>query len=288
MKVRKAVIPVAGKGTRLLPATRIIPKEMYPIIDRPAIQYVIEELISAGIEQIILVTGRGKHLIEDYFDYTPEIDFHLEKHGKEELLKESKKIAEMVEIISVRQKIPLGLGHAVLQAKNIVGEEPFIVALPDEIFAEVNPTEKVLDVWQEYDEPVILSMEVEEEATSRYGIFDIKDWVEDDVFVVKGMVEKPAPEEAPSRQAIIGRYLLPPEIFDYLEKTPPGKGNEIQLTDAMGMLLKSRKFYGVVYSGGERFDVGNKIGVTEAILYFALHRGDISPQIKARISQWIK
>ncbi len=287
-RVRKAVIPVAGKGTRLLPFTRIIPKELYPIIDRPAIQYVIEELMDAGIEQVILVTGRGKHLIEDYFDYTPEMDLHLEMHGKRDLLEESRKIAEMVEIISVRQKIPLGLGHAVLQVKNIIGDEPFVIALPDEIFADVNPTRDVLEVWDQYNIPVILSMKVSEEDVSRYGIFEIGKWLDERVFEVKGMVEKPSPSEAPSREAIIGRYVMVPEIFHFLEKTPRGKGNEIQLTDAMEMLRREREFLGVEYRDGKRFDVGNKVGVVEAITYFALNRPDLSPQIRQVLSQWLK
>ncbi len=287
-RVRKAVIPVAGKGTRLLPFTRIIPKELYPIIDRPAIQYVIEELMDAGIEQVILVTGRGKHLIEDYFDYTPEMDLHLEMHGKRDLLEESRKIAEMVEIISVRQKIPLGLGHAVLQVKNIIGDEPFVIALPDEIFADVNPTRDVLEVWDQYNIPVILSMKVSKEDVSRYGIFEIGKWLDDRVFEVKGMVEKPSPSEAPSREAIIGRYVMVPEIFHFLEKTPRGKGNEIQLTDAMEMLRREREFLGVEYRDGKRFDVGNKVGVVEAITYFALNRPDLSPQIRQVLSQWLK
>ncbi len=287
-KVKKAIIPVAGKGTRLLPFTRVIPKELYPIIDRPAIQYVVEELISAGIEDIVLVTGRGKHIIEDYFDYTPDVDLHLENQGKRDLLEESKKIAEMVEVISVRQKIPLGLGHAILQARNIIGNEPFVVALPDEIFAEVNPTEVVLTVWNNYGTPVILSMNVPAEATSRYGIFNIGNWLEDGIFEVEGMIEKPSTEEAPSTEAIIGRYVLPPEIFNVLENTPRGSGNEIQLTDAMDLLRKEVKFLGVEYRGGKRFDVGNKIGVVEAILYFALHRADISSTVHQVIEEWIK
>ncbi len=287
MKIKKAVIPVAGKGTRLLPLTRVIPKEMYPIIDRPSIQYVIEELIDSRVEQIVLVTGRGKHLIEDYFDYTPEIDFHLEKHGKNDLLEESKRIAELVEIISVRQKVPLGLGHAVLQAKNIIGDSPFIVALPDEIFAEVNATRLVTSTWEKFNEPVILSMAVERKDVSKYGICEIGRWYDERSYEITGMVEKPSPDEAPSSQAIIGRYLLPPEIFDYLEKIPPGRGNEYQLTDAMDMFLREGgKFVGVEYRDGRRFDVGNKRGVVEAIVYFALQREDLS-DIREIIKNWL-
>ena len=287
-RIRKAVIPVAGKGTRLFPFTRVIPKELYPIIDRPVIQYVIEELIDAGIEEIILVTGRGKHLIEDYFDYTPDMDVHLEQFRKHSLLAESRKIADMVDIVSVRQKQPLGLGHAILQAKRVIGDEYFVVALPDEVFAEVNPTKLLVTKWNKSSSPVLLTMEVPEEMTSSYGIFEIKSWINNNDFYVKKMVEKPSPEEAPSHFAILGRYVLPPEIFDYLEKTPRGRGNEIQLTDAMDALLKEKDFVTTVYRDGFRFDVGNKKGVVEAILYFSLNRPDMSDEVRRVLSTWLK
>ena len=287
MKVKKAVIPAAGKGTRMLPFTRVVPKELYPIIDTPSIHFVVKELVEAGIEQVIFVTARGKHFIEDYFDYVKELDEHLEKNGKKELLKLSREIAEMVEVISVRQKEPLGLGHAVLMAKNLVGDEPFLVVLPDEIYDIVNPSKKMVEFYERQQSPAILSMKVDDDAVSRYGIFDIEKWNGDDSFLVKEMVEKPNTENAPSNYAILGRYLLTPDIFSILENTTPGKGGEIQLTDALTELSKIQRLKGIVYSDGVRFDIGNLEGAVETIVYYGLKREGTRNKIIETVNKWL-
>jgi len=287
MKVRKAVIPAAGKGTRMLPFTRVVPKELYPIIDTPSIHFVINELVEAGIEQVIFVTARGKYSIEDYFDYAAELDSHLEKHGQKELLEKSKKIADMIEVNSVRQKEPLGLGHAVLMAKNLVGNEPFLVVLPDEIYDKVNPSKQMVNVYENSENPAILSMKVDDSAVSRYGIFDIEKWDGEESFFVNKMVEKPKTEEAPSNYAILGRYLLTPEIFSLLEETVPGKGNEIQLTDALTKLSEIQKLKGVVYSKGVRFDIGNLEGAIETIIYYGLKREETRNKLIDTVNKWL-
>ena len=286
MKVRKAVIPAAGKGTRLFPFTRVIPKELYPIIDTPSIHYVVNELVEAGIEQVIFVTASGKHTIEDYFDNVVDFDLHLEKHGQNDLLEKSRNISNMVDVTSVRQKEPLGLGHAVLMAKNLIGDEPFLVVLPDEIYDKVNPSKKMVEIFEKTETPAILSMKVSKEDINKYGVFDIDKWETDNLFSVKKMVEKPSADIAPSDYVILGRYLLTPDIFPIIENLTPGKGNEIQLTDGLTSLANKREMKGVVYSDGIRFDIGNIAGAMETIVYFALKREETRERLIKAFNNW--
>ncbi len=274
MKVRKVVIPVAGLGTRFLPATKAQPKEMLPIVDKPVIQYIVEEAVSAGITQIIFVTGRHKRAIEDHFDRNLELERALEEKGKEELLKLVRDISELADIIYVRQKEPLGLGHAILTAEPAVGNEPFAVILGDDIMVSSPPAiRQLMDVFERYRCSVLGVQEVPAEDVSKYGIIGGKE-VEDKTFRVDTLVEKPALEEAPSNLAITGRYILTPGIFEALRKTPPGKGGEIQLTDGINILGKREALYGRIIEG-KRYDTGNKLGFLEATVDFALARKDL-------------
>jgi len=287
-KVRKAVIPVAGFGTRFLPATKATPKEMMPIVDKPIIQYIVEEAVASGIETIIFVTGRHKRAIEDHFDYAPDLEHALEKAGKTELLEIIRSVSNLAEFIYVRQKEQLGLGHAILTAEKAVGNEPFAVLLGDElIINDQNPgLKQLIDVYYKFGKSVIGTTEVPREETSKYGIVDGKT-IEDGIKLVNYMVEKPSPEEAPSTSAIIGRYVLTPNIFDALKRTPFGKGNELQLTDAL-MLLREEE---VIYSKdieGIRHDTGNKLGYIKAIIDFALERQDTKDFIKQLILEKAK
>jgi len=267
--IKKAVFPVAGLGTRFLPATKAIPKEMINLVDKPLIQYTVEEAKSSGIETIIFVTGRGKRAIEDHFDANPELEETLSKTGKEELLKEIKRVSSMIEVVSVRQKRPLGLGHAVLQAKHLIKDEPFTVILPDDIVdAEVPCIKQLINTYERFKAPVIALKKVPEEEVSRYGVVKGKE-VEEGLFLIEDMVEKPRPEEAPSNYAIIGRYILTPSVFEKLEETEPGAGGEIQLTDALKKMAQEGPFYGVVFEG-THFDCGNKLGFLKATVHFAL------------------
>ncbi|HXL82236.1 MAG TPA: UTP--glucose-1-phosphate uridylyltransferase GalU, partial [Pyrinomonadaceae bacterium] len=255
-KVRKAVFPAAGLGTRFLPATKASPKEMLPLVDKPLIQYVVEEAVASGIESVIIVTGRGKASIEDHFDVSFELEKMLEERGKLEELKAMRAISEMARVSYVRQQEALGLGHAVLQARDLVGDEPFAVMLSDDIIDSETPAlRQLLDVYEKYDAPVLATFEVAGEAISRFGVIDV-DEVEDGVYRIKDMVEKPAFNDEPSNLAIIGRYVLTPDIFDEIEKTTPGAIGEIQITDAMRSLLKKRPFYAVRFQG-TRYDAGD-------------------------------
>ncbi len=276
-KIRKAVFPAAGLGTRFLPATKASPKEMLSLVDKPLIQYVVEEAVASGIESVIIVTGRGKAAIEDHFDISFEMEHLLRERGKEKMLKEVRAISEMARFCYVRQREALGLGHAILQARDMVGDEPFAVMLSDDIVdAKVPALRQMLDVYEKYDAPVLGTMQIAGEAISRFGVIDAEE-VEDGVFKVKDMVEKPPFAEAPSDLAIIGRYILTPDIFDEIENTKPGTGGEIQITDAMRQLLKKRPFYAVRFDG-TRHDAGDKLGFLIATVEFALKRPDLAPE----------
>jgi UTP--glucose-1-phosphate uridylyltransferase len=278
-KVRKAVFPAAGLGTRFLPATKASPKEMLPLVDKPLIQYVVEEAVASGIESVIIVTGRSKVPMEDHFDISFELEKLLEERGKPDLLKEMRAISEMARVSYVRQGEALGLGHAVLQARDLVGDEPFAVMLSDDIIDAKTPgLKQLLDVYEKYDAPVLGTMQVAGEAICRFGAIDC-DEVEDGVYKIKDMVEKPKFSEAPSDLAIIGRYVLTPDIFDEIEKTAPGAIGEIQITDAMRSLLKKRPFYAVRLKG-TRHDAGDKLGFLMATVEFALKREDLAPDFR--------
>jgi UTP--glucose-1-phosphate uridylyltransferase len=278
-KVRKAVFPAAGLGTRFLPATKSSPKEMLPLVDKPLIQYVVEEAVASGIESVIIVTGRGKTAIEDHFDISFEMEALLRERGKTNELQAIRKISDMARVSYVRQREALGLGHAVLQARDLVGDEPFAVMLSDDIIdSEVPALQQLVNVYEKYDAPVVGTMQVAGENISRFGVLDV-DEVNDGVYKIKDMVEKPAFAHAPSDLAIIGRYILTPDIFEEIEKTAPGAIGEIQITDAMRSLLKKRPFYAVRFEG-VRHDAGDKLGFLIANIEFALKRDDLAADFK--------
>ena len=274
-KIRKAIIPAAGLGTRFLPATKAQPKEMLPIVDKPTIQYIIEEAVASGIEEILIITGRSKKCIEDHFDKSVELELELEKSGKEEMLKMVRDISDMVDIHFIRQKEPKGLGHAISCAKTFVGNEPFAVLLGDDIvYNEGNPCLKqLIDCYDEYNTSVLGVQTVEAKDVNKYGIVN-GIHIEDRVYKVKGLVEKPAVEEAPSNVAILGRYIITPRIFKILEETKPGKGGEIQLTDALLNLISEEAMYAYDFEG-TRYDVGDKLGFLKATVEYALRREDL-------------
>src|ERR1700723_1012811 len=280
-RVRKAVFPAGGLGTRFLPATKVIPKEMLALVDKPIIQYGGEEAIASGIEHIIFITGRGKGAMEDHFDISYELDATLEKKGKKELLELSRKVSSLARISYVRQKEPLGLGHAVLCAKQLVGDEPFAVILPDDVIdAKVPCIRQMIDQFEKVQSTIVATQVVEGPAISAYGVLDGKP-VEGDpkLFDVSGLVEKPKQADTPSKNAIIGRYILTPKIFDLLEHTPLGAGGELQLTDAIKGLLQTEKVYGYSFEG-TRHDAGDKLGMLKATVEFALKRDDLGPQFR--------
>jgi len=278
MKIRKAVIPVAGLGTRFLPATKAVPKELLPIVDIPSIQYVVQEAVDAGITEVIFVTGRGKSAIEDHFDMAPELAQVLEERGQTEQAKTLRQVEEMIEVVSVRQKRPLGLGHAVFCARDLVGDEPFAVLLADDLIdAEIPCVRQLLDISEENDASVVALMKVPREEVHRYGVIRGRT-LAPRLYAVEDMVEKPRAEEAPSSLAIIGRYVLGPEIFPLLEKTRPGKGGEIQLTDALVQLARQTKVYGYEFLG-ERYDIGDKVGFVRATVAYALKRADLRDRV---------
>jgi UTP--glucose-1-phosphate uridylyltransferase len=274
MKVKKAIIPAAGLGTRFLPATKAQPKEMLPIVDKPTIQYIIEEAVASGIEEILIITGRNKRAIEDHFDKSVELEQELESHNKEELLSMVKDISNMVNIHYIRQKEPKGLGHAISCAKTFVGKEPFAVMLGDDVVdAKVPCLKQLIDCFNEYKTSILGVQQVPQQDVSKYGI--VKGMhIEDRVYKVKDLVEKPKVEEAPSNIAILGRYIITPQIFDILENTQPGKGGEIQLTDALRTLIQNEAMYAYDFDG-RRYDVGDKLGFLEATVEFALKREDL-------------
>jgi UTP--glucose-1-phosphate uridylyltransferase len=284
-KVRKAVFPAAGLGTRFLPATKAQPKEMLPIVDKPIIQYGVEEAIQSGIRNIIMVTGRGKSAIEDHFDVSFELENLLETRGKKELLAIVRSISDMINVSYVRQKEALGLGHAVLRASELVGDEPFAVVLADDVIeAPVPCLRQLLDVYGFFGAPVLAVMEVPRESISSYGAIDAEpvshNGSNDRVYRIRSMVEKPKPEDAPSNLAIIGRYVLTPEIFDSLQAIDPGSGGEIQLTDALRHLLNRRPIYAVRFEG-TRYDAGDKLGFLKATVEYALRRSDLGGPFRA-------
>lgn len=279
-KVRKAVIPAAGFGTRFLPATKAQPKEMIPIVDKPTIQYNVEELINAGIEEILIITSRNKGSIIDHFDYSPELESALEEKGKDKLLEVSKNISEMVDIHFIRQKEAKGLGHAILYAKTFVGDEPFAVLLGDDVVYSEKPCiGQLIEVYNKYDASVLGVQQVADEDVNKYGIIE-GDVVEDRTYSVDGMIEKPSLEEAPTNVAILGRYVLTPEIFEALENTGKGKGGEIQLTDAILKLRDTQKVYAYDFEG-VRYDAGNKLGYMKASVEYALRHEELKDDFKA-------
>jgi len=283
MKVKKAVIPVAGLGTRFLPATKTVPKELLPIVDVPSIQYVVQEAVDAGIEEIIFVTGRGKDAIEDHFDEAPELEQILTDRGNTEMVKALRRIAEMIEVVSVRQKRPLGLGHAVLCARDLVGREPFAVMLADDLVdSEVPCVRQLVDIFNRKEESVIALMQVPLEEVHQYGVIEGKE-IEPRIYEIQRTVEKPVSSEAPSRMAIIGRYVLRPEIFEILQKQPPGRGGEIQLTDGLAQLARRRKMFGCAFAG-ERYDIGDKFGFVRATVAYALKR----PDLKDKVTEYLR
>ncbi len=274
-KIRKAIIPAAGLGTRFLPATKAQPKEMLPIVDKPTIQYIIEEAVASGIEEILIITGRNKKCIEDHFDKSVELEMELEKNNKNELLELVQDISDMVDIHYIRQKEPRGLGHAIRCAKAFVGNEPFAILLGDDIvYNNQKPCLKqLIECYNEYKTSILGVQTVEKEDVSKYGIVD-GILIEDRVCKVKGLVEKPSVDEAPSNTAILGRYIVTPKIFDILDNTKPGKGNEIQLTDALLELIKEEAMYAYNFEG-KRYDVGDKLGFLEATVEYALRKPEI-------------
>ncbi|RLF83554.1 UTP--glucose-1-phosphate uridylyltransferase [Thermococci archaeon] len=274
MRIRKAVIPAAGLGTRMLPITKSMPKEMLPIVDKPVIHYVVEEAVKAGIDDILIITGKGKRAIEDYFDRSFELEFYLREKGKLEELKQIEEIGEMVDIYYVRQKKPLGLGDAILHAEKHVNGGPFAVLLGDDIIVSQKPgIKQLIDVAEKRKVPVIGVESVPRELVNKYGIVDGEP-IEEGLYIVRHLVEKPSIQEAPSNVAIIGRYILTPEIFDALRETPPGRGGEIQLTDALQILLPSQEIFAKEIKG-ERYDVGSKLGFVIANLKLSLQRGEM-------------
>ena len=279
MHVRKAVILAAGYGTRFLPATKVIPKEMLPLVDRPAIQHVVEEAVRAGLEQIIMVTAGVKRAVEDHFDREPELERWLEQKGSGQLADEMRRLAGMAEIVSVRQKERLGIGHAVRMARSLVGDEPFALFFPDDIIeSEVPAIKQLIDVFHRHGGSVIAVQQVPSEEIPQYGIIDPKP-VEERVYQVLGIVEKPSLEEAPSDLAAVGRYVFTPAIFPALERTGKGAGGEIQLTDGIARLLGEESVFACQYEG-ERFDIGRPLGLLKASLSMAMARPDLEPELR--------
>ena len=278
MKPRKAVIPAAGLGTRFLPATKAVPKELLPIVDIPTIQYVVQEIVDSGLTDVVLINGRGKSAIEDHFDVSYELERTLEEKGKHELLRMVRDVAKMVHVVSVRQKNPLGLGHAVLMARQYVGDEPFAVLLGDVIIdAKVPCTKQLIDVFETHG-PVIALLAVPEDRTQHYGVISGKK-VGDRLYHVDKLVEKPAPGTAPSNLSVLGRYVLPPSIFEILERTKPGKGGEIQLTDALDVLASQGSLHGLE-TEGNLYDAGDRVGFIEATVAYALKRPELAKELR--------
>jgi UTP--glucose-1-phosphate uridylyltransferase len=278
-KVRKAVFPAAGLGTRFLPATKAMPKEMLPLVDKPIIQYGVEEAIHSGIKNIIIVTGRGKTAIEDHFDVSFELENMLESRGKKDLLTIVRAVSDMIDVSYIRQKEALGLGHAVMRAAELVGPEPFACVLADDVIESETPClRQLLDVYEFFNAPVLAVMEVPKENISAYGVVDAEpishNGVKDRVYRIRDLVEKPKPDVAPSNLAIIGRYVLTPEIFGSIASIQPGSGSEIQLTDALKHLLRSRPIYAYRFEG-KRYDAGDKLGFLKATVELALRRHDL-------------
>ncbi len=282
MKIKKAIIPAAGMGTRVLPATKAQPKEMLTVVDKPSIQYVVEELVKSGIDNITIITGRNKYSLEDHFDYSYELEDTLEKKGKMEMLKLVKDISEMANIYFIRQKEPLGLGHAILAAKHHIGDEPFVVVLGDDIVhSEVPVVKQMLQTREKYRGGSIIGVqEVPENAVSKYGIISPGKRLDDRTVVMNDFVEKPEVQEAPSKYACLGRYILEPQIFHYLENAKPGQGGEIQLTDSILEMIKAGDKVLAYDFEGKRYDIGNKFGLLKANIEFGLRHSEIKYELQ--------
>lgn len=287
MKVKKAIIPAAGLGTRFLPATKAVPKEMLPIVDKPTIQYIIEEAVASGIEEILIITGRNKKPIEDHFDKAIELELNLEKGGKQDLLELVHESTNLANIHYIRQKEPKGLGHAISCAKAFVGNEPFAVMLGDDIVdSEVPCLKQLIEAYEEKNATILGVQEVKRENVNKYGIVKGTE-ISNRVYTVEDLVEKPKVEEAPSNVAILGRYIITPEIFNILEQTKPGKGGEIQLTDALKTLISKEEMYAYVFEG-RRHDVGDKLGFLQATVEYALKREDLKEDFKEYLKDILK
>ena len=286
MKVKKAVIPAAGFGTRFLPATKVVPKELLPIVDKPTIQYIMEEVAAAGIEEVILITGREKGSIEDHFDTSSELENHLKKKDRMDLLRMVQNISEMVTLVSIRQKEPLGLGHAILCAKKVVGEEPFAVLLGDDLIdAKIPCIRQMIDIYQKMEGALLAIQKVPKKETHLYGIIKGKR-VSDRIYRIEEMVEKPKPGTAPSNLAIIGRYILPPQIFGILEKASPDPKGEIQLTDGLRELSQRLPVFGYEFFG-DRYDAGDKLGYLQANISFGLKHPEVGPKLKRYLKKLV-
>ena len=280
MKVTKAVIPAAGLGTRVLPATKAQPKEMLVIVDKPSLQYIVEELVESGIKDIIIVTGRNKNSIEDHFDHSYELEDTLKKNNKNTLLEKVEDISSMANICYVRQNHPKGLGHAILKAKSFVGDEPFVIALGDDIvYNDVPVAKQLIDNYSKYGSNIVGCQEVKESDVSKYGIVKPLLSLDEKTVEMEDFIEKPSIEEAPSKLACLGRYLLTPKIFDYLEKTEPGKGGEIQLTDAIVAMMKDGEKVLAYNFEGKRYDIGNKFGLLKANIEFGLRNEETREEL---------
>lgn len=282
MKVRKAVIPAAGLGTRVLPATKALPKEMINIVDKPSLQYIVEELVESGIKDIVIITGRNKNSIEDHFDYSYEIENTLKNDNKLDLLEKIEHISSMANICYIRQNLPLGLGHAILKAKTFIGDEPFVIALGDDIIynPEYPVVKQLIEKYEKYGKSLIGCQEVAESEISKYGIIKPNKILDEKTCSISNFLEKPLPEEAPSNIACLGRYLLSPKIFSFLENAKVGKNGEIQLTDSILEMLKSGEEVLAYKFVGERYDIGNKFGILKANIEFALRNDEIKDEVK--------
>jgi len=279
MRIRKAVLPVAGLGTRVLPASKVVPKEMLPLVDKPTLQYIVEEAVAAGIDEIVFVTSRSKRSIEDHFDSFPELEAVLERKGKRKELEELRKLQTMAKYTSVRQAEPLGLGHAVLCAKELVGDEPFVVMLGDILIPPETPClPELIEVYERYQSSVLSLVPLPPEVIPTYGIATVEE-LGSNMVKIPNVVEKPPLEEAPSNLGIYGRYVLTPDIFELLEQTPPGRGGEIQVTDAIEMQAKAGRCYGAIYTG-TRYDTGTPLGLLTTSIAFALQRPELAPELR--------
>ncbi|WP_319204545.1 UTP--glucose-1-phosphate uridylyltransferase GalU [uncultured Ilyobacter sp.] len=286
LKIRKAVIPAAGLGTRVLPATKAQPKEMLTVVDKPSIQYIVEELVKSGIDDITIITGRNKYSLEDHFDYSYELEDTLGKKGKEDMLKMVREISELANIYFIRQKEPLGLGHAILAAKHHIGDEPFAVVLGDDIIHSEKPVIKqMIEIREKFQGGSIIGVqEVAEKDVSKYGIAAPGETLDDKTVTMKDFIEKPSIEESPSRLACLGRYILEPQIFDYLENGKPGKGGEIQLTDSILEMIKSGDKVLAYDFEGQRYDIGNKFGLLKANIEFGMRH----PEIREELEEYLE
>ncbi len=284
LKVRKAVIPVAGFGTRFLPATKAMPKEMMPIVDKPVIQYIVEEAVASGFTEVIFITGRNKRALEDHFDYNYELEHLLKHKGKTDELEQVRAISEMVKVVYVRQKEALGLGHAILQARSVVGDEPFAIFLGDDIISSEKPAiAQMLEVYMQHGKSIVGVRQTSKESVSSYGVIDPAE-INGRTSKVKSIVEKPDPAVAPSNLAVTGRYILDSKVFDYLEKTKPGAGDEIQITDALDMLAKNEGLMAYEYEG-KYYDGGNKLEFVKATVDFAMARPEFKEELKKFLAE---